>query len=350
MKNIIKVGKRVISEHSSCFIVAEIGINHNGSIVLAKKMIMAAKKCGADAVKFQNYNTEDFLEGEKLKYSYKMADRKVIESQFDMFKRYELSFKQIERLKRYCDKIGIIFFSTPSSEKGVVELKQLDVKLLKNSSDNIDNFKLIKSMARSSIPLVLSTGMATMSEIESAIGVFKKAGGKKIIILYCVSLYPTSPEEMNLLKISYYINTFKCLVGFSDHTEGFFAAMGAVALGACFIEKHFTIDKNLPGPDHRFSVGPDEFKNLISGVKYIEKCLGQKNAKLSKSEKKARKDFRLSCVAAVDIKKGSFLDRNQISFKRPGHGILAGKAGLLLGKRAKRFLPKATFIKFDDVW
>jgi N,N'-diacetyllegionaminate synthase len=349
MGKVIKVGQLQIGRGQRCFITAEIGINHNGDIELAKRMVTKAKQCGADAVKFQYYRTEDFLNDRKSKYTYTSGGKKVVECQFDMFKRCELSFQQIGELKRYCDKAGIIFFATPSGEKGVCELQELGVELLKNSSDNITNFSLIECMAKTGIPLVISTGMSTASEIEDAVKVVEEAGGKELIILHCVSLYPTPAAEVNLLKIPALMAKFDYPIGFSDHSEGHIAAVGAVALGASFVEKHFTVDKSLPGPDQQVSADPQEFSTLVSSIRQMESCLGQGGAELSVAEEQARKQYRLSCVAACDIREGEILSKDNLCLSRPGTGVDASQLSSLLGKRAKRFLSEKTFIKFSDV-
>ena len=208
---------------------------------------------------------------------------------------------------------------------------------------------LIESIARTGIPAIFSAGMSTFAETEDALNVFYKTGGKNLLILHCVSLYPTPPKELNLLKIPFLISKFDCPIGFSDHSEGLLAAFTAVSLGATLIEKHFTMDKNLPGPDHQFSADPEEFKNLVLSIRSIEKSLGKSESELSEAENDARKQFRLSCITCSDIQKDEVLDENKIALKRPGTGIPANQYSLLIGKRAKRFLPKNTFIKFQDI-
>jgi len=348
-KKSIRIGRRLIGEGKPCFVVAEIGVNHNGDLKLAKRMIMAAKRCGADAVKFQNYETEDFLSDRRLKYTYLSNGKRIVVSQFDMFKQCELSFRQIRELKDYCDKLKIIFFSTPSSVKGVCELNKMRVGLLKNSSDNINNFDLISAMAKTSIPLVISTGMSTISEIEDAVRTFKKSGGRELVLLYCVSLYPARMEHINLRRIPLLVSKFACPVGLSDHSEGNLAAISAVALGASFIEKHFTLAKDLPGPDHQFSADPKEFAALVSDIRRVELGLRAAPDELSDAEEKARERFRLSCSAKCNIEKGKVLKKNMIAFRRPGTGIPAGNLKFIIGKKSQRYLYKNSIINFDDI-
>ena len=194
-----------------------------------------------------------------------------------MFKRYELSFNQLKELKNYCDDIDIIFFSTPTGKQGVDELIQLGVSVIKNGSDFLQNLPFIEELAKTGIPIVISTGMATLAQIDEAVRAFESAGGKDLTILQCVSLYPTPLEEVNLLKIPALKKAFGYPVGFSDHTEGSVAAIGAVTLGATFIEKHFTLSHDLEGPDHRFSSTPEEFISYVDSIRKIEIALGRKN-------------------------------------------------------------------------
>lgn len=326
----IKIGKEF-----PCFIAAEIGINHNGDINLAKELINAAKDAGADAVKFQNYHTEDFILDKNLTYEYISEGKKIVESQFEMFKRYELSFEQIQILKDYSDKLEIIFFSTPTSLKGIEDLKKVGVSLLKNGSDFLVNLELIDQMGKTGIPVIISTGMATLGEIDDAVRTFEQAGGQELIILHCVSAYPTPAEEVNLNKISSLAKAFQYPIGFSDHTDGIVAAVGAVALGACFIEKHFTLSKNLPGPDHHFSSDPKEFKELVNSIRFIEKSMGKSKISPTQNEEFNRNTARLSCVAKHRLRSGHIIQREDIAFSRPANGLPPKLLDILIGTLVK---------------
>jgi N,N'-diacetyllegionaminate synthase len=345
----IQVGQKFIGKGFPCFIAAEIGINHNNDMVLATKMIDAAIASGADAVKFQNYFTEDFILNKDLKYTYTSEGKEVTESQFDMFKRYELTFDQLKFFKEYCDKKGILFFSTPTSKQGVNHLVKLKVELLKNGSDLLVNLPLIKYMAETKIPLIISTGMATVGEIDDAVRAFEEANGKELIILHCTSSYPTPDEDVNILKLESLSKTFGYPVGFSDHTWGTEAAIASVTLGCCFVEKHFTLDKRLPGPDHRFSADPEELKRLIVGIRKTEKMLGVSKIGPTKSENFGRFGFRLSCAAAKDIKKGETIMAEDIIFIRPASGLHPRFFESLINKKAKANLKKGQFITFNEV-
>jgi N-acetylneuraminate synthase/N,N'-diacetyllegionaminate synthase len=345
----IKLGNKIIGPGQPCFIAAEIGINHNGDMELAKKMIDAAAEAGADAVKFQNYYTEDFILDKELTYTYVSEGIEITESQFDMFKRYELSFEQLEILKNHCDSKGVLFFSTPTSKRGIDDLTKLNVELLKNGSDLLVNLPFIRQMAQSKIPTIISTGMALVSEIDDAVRAFEEAGGKDLMILHCTSSYPTPDSDVNLLKLESLAKTFNYPIGFSDHTWGIEAAIASVVLGSCFIEKHFTINKELPGPDHRFSSDPIELKKLVEGVRKTEKMLGTSKIGPTNSEKTSRFGFRLSCAAARDIAIGETLKQEDIIYIRPASGLHPKFTEAILNKKCKKQFIKGQFINLNDI-
>lgn len=330
------------------FIVAEIGINHNGDMNLAKKMILAAKESGADAVKFQNYKTEDFILEKTVDYTYFSKGKEVTEKQFNMFKRYELSFNQLKELKNYCDDIDITFFSTPTGKQGVDELIQLGVSVIKNGSDFLQNLPFIEELAKTGIPIVISTGMATLAQIDEAVRAFESAGGKDLTILQCVSLYPTPLEEVNLLKIPALKKAFGYPVGFSDHTEGSVAAIGAVTLGATFIEKHFTLSHDLEGPDHRFSSTPEEFKSYVDSIRKIEIALGKEKLTPTIRDQANSLHFQLSCVAKEGLNEDHILTDNDIAFSRPGDGLPPKMKPFLIGKKLSNAKQAGTKFSFED--
>lgn len=328
----IRIGRRVIGSGAPCFIVAEVGINHNGDVALAKRCIDAAADCGADGVKFQNYRTEDFLSDRSLTYTHVSQGREVTESQFDMFKRCEISAATLAGLKAHCDARGVVFHSTPTSEQGIADLVAIGTPVLKNGSDYLGHLPLIAAMGRTGLPTVLSTGMATYGEIEAAVQAFRGTGNEQILLLHCTSAYPASPKEVNLSRLEALAKAFTCPVGFSDHTQGTTAAIGAAILGACWIEKHFTLDKSLPGPDHHFSADPAEFSALVRGVREAEQMRGSPAIEPVEGEQAGRINFRLSCVAATDLPKGHVLAKDDIAFRRPGKGIPPANAGRLIGR------------------
>jgi N,N'-diacetyllegionaminate synthase len=345
----IRVGNRILGPGAPCFLAAEIGINHNGDMKLACKMIDAATAAGADAVKFQNYRTEDFIGDRSLTHTYVSQGKTVTESQYAMFKRCELSSKSLADLKAYCKRQGVIFFSTPTSETGIADLVRLGVPLLKNGSDYLVHLPLIRAMARTGLPTVLSAGMATREEIDDGVRAFREAGGRDLVLLHCTSSYPTPPEDVHLLKLPALASAFGCPVGFSDHTCGIVAAVGAVALGACFVEKHFTLDKNMPGSDHRFSADPGEFRAMTQAIRTVEKNLGESDIGPTPSEIAGRQSFRLSCVAGRDLAAGHCLTADDVTFLRPGTGLPPKVVDQLVGRHLIRNVHMGEPLKLEDI-
>jgi N-acetylneuraminate synthase/N,N'-diacetyllegionaminate synthase len=315
------------------FVVAEIGINHNGDLELARRAITAAKEAGADAVKFQNYRTEDFVYDRALTYTYKSRGRAVVESQYDMFKRCELDRAALAELGRHCAQTGIVFFSTPSSEAGIADAISAGAQLLKNGSDYLTHLPLVRAMAESGLPTVLSTGMATLAEMDDAVRAFRAAGGRELILLHCVSAYPAPLASVHLRKIPSLAAAFGCPIGFSDHTEGVTAAAASVALGAVMVEKHFTLDRDLPGPDHWFSSTPQELAELVRAIRATEAALGAPRLGPAEEEAGMRSLARLSCVAARDLPPAHVLRAEDIAFSRPGDGMPPKGAAWLAGRR-----------------
>jgi N,N'-diacetyllegionaminate synthase len=343
-----QVAGRLLGAGHPCFIVAEIGINHNGDMALARRMIEAAAECGADSVKFQNYHTDDFISDRSLTYSYVSQGHQVTEPQYDMFKRCELSRDQLRNLKEHSDHCGVIFHSTPTGEEGINDLVDIGAPLLKNGSDYLVHLPLIRAMARTGLPTVLSTGMATLSEIDAAVRAFREADGAELILLHCTSSYPTPPEDVNLRRISALAGVFGCPVGLSDHTWGTVAAVGAVALGACWIEKHFTLDRSSPGPDHSFSSDPNEFKTLVNAIREIETCLGTSAVRPTPSEATGRLAFRLSCVAARSLPAGGVIAPADVAFRRPGTGLPPAAVNWLVGHTLRRSVETGHVLSPED--
>ena len=347
--NVISVGNRLIGDGRPCFLVAEVGINHNGDTQLAHRCIDAAAEAGADGVKFQNYYTEDFISDRSLTYEYISQGKTVVESQYDMFKRCEISPAALAGLREHCDQVGVIFFSTPTSEDGIKQLLNVGAKLLKNGSDYLGQLPLIRAMARTGLPTVLSVGMATLADIDDAVRAFREAGGQQLVLLHCTSSYPTPPDDVHLNKLRTLAAAFGCLVGLSEHTEGITTAIGATALGACMIEKHFTLNKSFPGPDHRFSADPAEFAALVKGVRTIEKNLGSSVIGPTASEMAGRKTSLLSCVAAHDLPAGHALSESDMAFRRPGDGLPPKAAAMIIGRRLKQRKAAGEKLDFRDI-
>lgn len=330
----VNIGQRRVGHDAPCYVVAEVGINHNGDMGLARKAIIAAKQAGADAVKFQNYRTEDFLSDRSLTYRYLSQGREVEESQYDMFKRCEFDRGRLAELARCCADVGVDFHSTPTGEDGIADLLALGAPVLKNGSDFLTHLPLVRAMGRTGLPTVLSTGMATLAEIDDAARAFRETGNDKLILLACTSRYPTPAAEVHLRRIPSLARAFGCPVGFSDHTEGTAAAVGAVALGACWVEKHFTLDRDLPGPDHRFSSDPQEFAALTRSIRFLEEALGSSRIEPTAAEASSRAGFRLSCVAARALPQGHRVEPEDVVFRRPGSGVRPDDAQtLVIGRR-----------------
>ena len=345
MKQSIQINGSLIGVGHPVFIVAEIGINHNGDMELAKEAIQAAAEAGANSVKFQNYRTEDFIFDRGLVLDYVSQGKSITEPQYDLFKRCEISKDQLHLLKETCDAHGVVFHSTPTSKEGIDDLIQLGSPLLKNGSDYLTNLDLVRLMGKSGLPTVLSTGMATLTEIDQAVQAFRETGNDSLLLLHCTSSYPTPPEETNLSRLKTLKTAFGIPVGFSDHTAGTTAAIGSVMMGACWIEKHFTLDKNFPGPDHRFSMDPDELRELVLAVRDAEKMIGTSAILPTNSESKGRRNYRLSCTAARDIEAGDRLASTDITFQRPGDGIPPAYADFFIGMCAKQLIPKGKQLK-----
>lgn len=328
----IQIGSRTVGAGQPCFIVAEVGINHNGDLSLAKEEIAAAAEGGADSVKFQNYRTEDFIRDTALTYEYLSQGRKVVESQFEMFKRCELTTDQLLELKACCDTHGVVFHATPSGAAGLADLVAIGVPVLKNGSDYLSHLPFVRAMGETGLPTVLSTGMATLAEIDDAVRVFRETGNEQLLLLHCTSSYPTPPGAVHLRKMRTLADAFACPVGLSDHTAGTAAAAGAAALGAVWFEKHFTLRRDLPGPDHWFSSDPAEFTALVEAIRSVEAMLGDAAIGPVAEEAAAREEYRLSCVAARDLPAGHVLAPEDYVFSRPGHGIPPAHAYLLPGR------------------
>jgi len=340
--NRIKVHEVWIGQGEPCFIIAEAGVNHNGDIGLARKLIEVAREAGADAVKFQTFNADILVTKSAAKASYQKVTTGAAESQFEMIKGLELTDKDFT-LSTHARKKGIIFLSTPFDKSSVDLLDGLGVPAFKISSGEITNFPLLKHIARKKKPLILSTGMSTLGEIEEALEVIRKERMEEIILLHCVSCYPAAIGDMNLKTMDTLRCAFGLPVGLSDHTVGITVPVAAVALGACVIEKHFTLDKELPGPDHRASLSPDELKELVGAIRDVEKSLGD-GMKIPTAEEEENKMVgRRSIVAKVDIPQGAIITEEMIVIKRPGTGLKPNCQGEIIGRTAKEA------IKEDDL-
>jgi len=327
--NGINTSKRV-------FIIAEAGVNHNGSLDLAYQLIDVAKDAGADAVKFQTFKAENVVSKLADKAEYQKKTTGSDKSQLEMIKKLEISFEDFIKLKKYCDKKGIMFLSTPFDHQSIDFLHDL-IDIYKIPSGEIINYPYLKHIASKNKPIIMSTGMANLGEVEEAINTIKKINSKaKISLLHCTTNYPTPYEEVNLKAMQTLAAAFKLPVGYSDHTLGIEVPIAAVAMGAKIIEKHFTLDKNLSGPDHKASLEPGELKEMVKAIRNIEKSLGDGIKKPNKSEIEIMKVARKSIVASKNIKKGEIFAKTNISVKRPGTGISPMRWNEVIGQKANR--------------
>ena len=333
----------------SVFIIAEAGVNHNGDINLAKKLVDVAKECGADAIKFQTFKAEESTGIFAEKAQYQKENDKTQESQLEMIKRLELPFEDFKEIKEYCDVKEIIFISTPDGFESLNYLVNLGVPFIKVGSTEVTNLNFLKEIGNTGKPIILSTGMSTLGEIEKALEVFYSTGNKNIKLMHCTSDYPTAVEEVNLKAMITMREAFKIPVGLSDHTLGFEAAISATTLGAEFIEKHITLDRELKGPDHKASMPPGEFKEYVRYIRNTEKLLGDGIKRPTNKEKLIMNDTRRSVLASKDLKKGTIIEEDMLTYKRPGYGIKPELAYILIGRELKRDLSKDEVIQWKDI-
>ena len=320
-------------EDVPCYIISEIGSNFNGDLDLAKESIDASIACGANAVKFQTFKAEEFVANKELTYSYQTNDGDwITESQYDMFKRLELKDEWHLELLKYAHSKGVDFFSSAADRNAVDLLIELQVPVIKLASEDLINVALLEYLAAKKYPVILSTGMADAFEIRNAVSIFERHNSTDLAILHCVSQYPTPLENANLSRVQALSDAYSYAVGYSDHTEGWEAAMLSVAYGARIIEKHFTLDKNLPGPDHKMAADPSDLKKMIEMVRLAEKMKGPGSLDYHPSEEKARIEFRRSIVAAEPLKKGTRITESMLAYKRPGGGLKPYERDELIGK------------------
>jgi N-acetylneuraminate synthase/N,N'-diacetyllegionaminate synthase len=338
-----------VGPEKPCFIIAEAGVNHNGDISLAKKLIDVASEAGASAVKFQTFIAENVVTRVAEKAAYQKVTTGEEESQYSMIKKLELSFDQFRELKKYAEKRNILFLSTPADNECADFLDRLGVPLFKISSGEVTNYPLLKHLAAKKKPVILSTGMSTLGEIEEAVRILESGGTTNITILHCITNYPSRIEDANLRVIDTLRSAFKYPVGFSDHTEGIITSLAAVAMGACVVEKHFTLDKSLPGPDHSASLDPGELKELVKGIRQIESAMGTGERRLSPAEAEIKKVARRSIIAGKDIPKGTMITEDMLVLKRPGTGLHPDFLPHIIGSRSRAAIRRDQLIRLNDI-
>jgi len=329
------IGERRVGVGEPVFIIAEAGVNHNGDLGLARQLIDVARTSGADAVKFQTFRADRIATAAAPKAQYQLRTTDSAESQFEMLRKLELSPAAHRELQAYARERGILFLSTPFDEESALLLAELDVPVFKISSGDLTNLPLLDAVARMGRPLILSTGMSNLEEVREAVETVRAGLCDELILLHCVSNYPADASDVNLRAMRTLADAFHVPVGYSDHTEGTAVALASAALGACVIEKHFTLDRNLPGPDHKASLEPIDLAEMIRGIRLVEAALGHGRKECAESERETALVARRSLTAARDIPAGTKLTREMIVARRPGTGLAPSLLPRLVGRTLK---------------
>ncbi len=323
-------------EKEKTFIIAEAGVNHNGHIEIAKKLVDAACEAGADAVKFQTFNAERLVCGNAPKAEYQIENTNGNENQLEMLKRLQLSEEEFRELQAYCELKGIMFLSTPFDVESLKFIRSLGVEAIKIPSGEVTNYPLLREAGKSALSIILSTGMCSINEVKAAVAVLNEYGATKITVLQCNTEYPTPYADANLNAMLTLGKETGCAYGYSDHTLGNEVALAAVAMGARIIEKHFTLDRNMEGPDHRASIVPSELKALVTSIRHIESAMGVATKKMTDSERKNLDIVRKSIVTKCTIKRGELFSEANLTTKRPGNGVSPMRWNEVIGKTANR--------------
>lgn len=344
----LDINGRLVGRGHPCFVIAEAGVNHNGSLDMAIELIDTAAAAGADAVKFQTFSTERLVGRDVPKADYQKANTGE-ESQFEMLRKLELDRAAHERLIERCNEKGILFLSTPFEEESARLLNDLDVPAFKIPSGEIPNLPFLECVAQFGKPMIVSTGMCRLGEVEDAVRTIASTGNDSYALLHCVSAYPADPATANLRAMQTLARAFCVPVGFSDHTEGLEVPGAAVALGASILEKHFTLDRSLPGPDHLASLEPGQLHELVRAVRTVESALGDGRKQAVASETNTSDVARKSLVAAKDIIAGSVLSKDIIAIRRPGTGLPPNMLPYIVDRKASVNIPAGTVLRLEDV-
>ena len=331
------------------FIIAEAGVNHNGSLGIAKRLVDAAKSCGADAVKFQTFKVERLVTPDAGKADYQKRSTGAETSQLGMLKKLELKDEDFGKLLAHCRHCGIEFLSSPFDEESADLLDALGMATFKIPSGEITNHPLLRHIARKRKPVILSTGMCMLGEVEEAVGIFRIAATPRLVLLHCVSEYPAPYDQINLSAMTTLRTAFGLEVGYSDHTLGVEIPVAAVSLGATLIEKHFTLDTGMEGPDHKASLNPVEFRAMVQAIRNVERSLGDGIKRPAPCELGNMAVVRKSIVAAAPIAQGEVISREKLAVKRPGNGIQPKELEKLVGLRAARAIAKDEVLKWQDL-
>jgi sialic acid synthase SpsE len=345
--------QKTVFNYSEPYIIAEIGANHNGSMDLAKELIDSAKACGADAAKFQSFTNKSLIAKEEYdrNQSYDDGDggKKHFGSLKKMVDKYYLREEQHFELAKYCKVIGIDFCSSAFSNSEVDLLQKLDVPFYKVASMDVNNYQLLTYIAQKQKPIILSTGMATLAEIDNAVKIIENEGNHQIVILHCIAIYPPKIKDINLNNIVMLQKAFDYPIGFSDHTKGTAIPLASVALGSCLIEKHFTLDKDMAGWDHAISADPKELEEIVKESKNVEKSLGSYNRIISEAEKEKILKFRRSIISVRNLKKNKTISIDDLDAKRPGTGIPPDEMNYVVGRKVNRDIKEDELICWEDL-
>ncbi len=339
------------SPDQKCYVIAEIGSNHNGDMELAKKMIEVAKECGADAVKFQSWDTTIFS-SDVYKKNYFLGDDYRNRSDYtlkEIVQEFAVTYDDLVLLRDHCRKVGIDFASTPFNEKQADDLVALDAPYVKIASMDVTNPRLLKHAARTGLPVILSTGFAELHEIDRAVGWLEEAGCEDLVILHCVSLYPPDDNEVNLDNIDMLRDLYGYPVGFSDHTRGTALPIAAIAKRAVIVEKHFTLDRDMFGWDHKMSCTPEELTEICSARDRIHPALGQRRRVVGARELSRRDEYRRSIVTARPVAKGARIVAEDLDFRRPGTGLEPAVSDLIVGTYAARDMEEDYLVTLSDI-
>lgn len=340
---------RKVGGTAPCLIIAEAGVNHNGNADLAEEMIRQAQWAGADCIKFQTFEPEQLVTASSPKATYQLKTTDPRESQLEMLRKLVLPAEAYRRLMRLCENLGLLFLSTPYRIGDVEFLRGLGIDWFKVASGQIVETPLLKRLAELRKPVIMSTGMSTLTEVASAVRLFRECGNERFALLQCTTDYPANIHDANILSMVSMREEFGALVGYSDHTQTPSACLAAAALGAKIIEKHFTLDKKMPGPDQMCSADPEEFSRLVRSVREIEAALGSPNKQPTPAESRNAKSMRCSIVAAVDIPAGTVLTEPLLTLKRPNTGLPARDWDNVLGRKTKVAISKDSMLRWEHL-
>jgi N-acetylneuraminate synthase/N,N'-diacetyllegionaminate synthase len=345
----VEIGGRLVGSGAPCFLIAEAGVNHDGDLELAHRLVEAAAVAGADAVKFQTFNADRVAAATAPKADYQLKTTSRDESQVEMLRRLELDLDAHRALKEAAEEEGLVFLSTPFDAASIDLLDELGVSAFKVASPDLTNMQLLEEIGRRGRPVFLSTGLATLAEVETGVQALRDAGSSEIVVLHCISEYPAAAADANLRAMATIAAATGCPVGFSDHTEGVEVALAAVALGACALERHVTLDRARPGPDHAASLEPDELAHLVAAVRTVEAALGSGVKQPTAAERRNAPVVRRSLAAASDLAVGTVLSADMLVALRPGTGVAPTQMSEIVGRRLARSVARYELLSLDDL-